>query len=43
MDLIHLRRHDEIVFVQAFHYVRPPLDVLVARIPKNLVHHRPAK
>ena len=38
IDFIGFRRHDEIVPVQAADLVSPPLNVQIARIPKNLVH-----
>jgi len=37
IDFIGLRGHDEIILVQPFDDVSPPIDVLIARIPKNLV------
>ena len=40
-QLIRLRGHNEIVFVQAADLVSPPIEVLVARFPRNLVYRRP--
>ena len=37
---IRLRRHDEVVLVQAADLMRPPLQILVARNTKKLVHRR---
>ena len=37
VDFIRLRRHNEIVFMQTFYLVCPPLKIQVASIPKNLV------
>ena len=40
IDRVGLRRHDEIVLVQTPNLMRPKLKILVASIPKNLVHRR---
>ena len=42
-QIIRLRRHDEIILVQTADFVSPPLDVQIARIPKNLVWRRTVK
>lgn len=39
-QFICVRRHDEIVHVKSLDGMRPPMDVLVARIPKHLVWRR---
>ena len=36
--IIRLRRHDEIILVQAADLVCPPLKIQIARNHKNLVH-----
>ena len=42
IDLIGLRRHDEIVLMQTADLMCPPVDVLIARNHKSLVHRPPA-
>ena len=37
-QLICLRRHNEIVFIQPADLTRPPLQILVVRYHKSLVH-----
>ena len=40
VTFICLRCHDEIVLMQPLDDMRPPGDVLIARIPKTLVYRR---